>query len=107
MLFRSALRAMAWEGRYLVVGFAAGEIPKIPLNIPLLKSCAIVGVFWGSWAMQFPNENMTNTMQLTQWHTEGKIIPHIYAVYPLDQTPKALEEMMARKVKGKLVVSCH
>ena len=102
-----ALRAMAWEGRYLVVGFAAGEIPKIPLNIPLLKSCAIVGVFWGSWAMQFPNENMTNTMQLTQWHTEGKIIPHIYAVYPLDQTPKALEEMMARKVKGKLVVSCH
>ena len=102
-----ALRAMAWEGRYLVVGFAAGDIPKIPLNIPLLKSCAIVGVFWGSWAMQFPNENIANTMQLMQWHAEGKIIPHIHKVFSLDQTPKALEEMMARKVKGKLVVACH
>ena len=60
-----ALRAMAWEGRFLVVGFAAGDILKIPLNLALLKGCQIVGVFWGSWAMQFPNENMLNTMELT------------------------------------------
>ena len=101
-----AIRAMAWAGRYLVVGFAAGEIPKIPLNLPLLKSCAIVGVFWGSWAMQFPNENISNTLQLVQWQLEGKIKPHIHAVYPLADTATALEEMQARIVKGKLVVQC-
>lgn len=102
-----ALRAMAWAGRYLVVGFAAGEIPKIPLNLPLLKSCSIVGVFWGAWAMQFPAENSSNTLQLVRWQSEGKINPHIHAVYPLADTAAALAEMQARKVKGKLVVRCN
>ena len=101
-----ALRAMAWEGRFLVVGFAAGDIPKIPLNLALLNGCQIGGVFWGSWAMQFPNENMLNTMELIQWHAQGKLKPHIHAVYPLEEAQKAMEEMMQRKVRGKIVIEC-
>lgn len=99
-----ALRAIAWKGRYLVVGFAAGEIPKIPLNLPLLKGCQIVGVFWGSFAVRSPKENMANAIQLIKWYAAGKLKPHIHATYPLEETPKALEEMMARKVRGKVVI---
>lgn len=102
-----ALRAIGWEGRFLVVGFAAGEIPKIPLNLALLKGCQIVGVFWGSWAMQFPNENMQNTMELMQWHSEGKLNPHIHGQYPLAEAHKAMELMMERKVLGKIVINCN
>ena len=101
-----ALRAMAWAGRFLVVGFAAGEIPKIPLNLPLLKSCQIVGVFWGSWALQFPAESMANTLQLIQWHQEGRIEPHIDAIYDLKDTACAMTAMMERKIKGKVVIRC-
>ncbi len=100
----SAIRGMAWEGRYLVVGFAAGDIPKIPLNLPLLKGCDLVGVFWGSFAMKTPKKNMQNTIQLMQWYSEGKLKPHIHNIYPLKGAPKALEEMMQRKVKGKVVI---
>ncbi|WP_411031612.1 NADPH:quinone oxidoreductase family protein [Spongiimicrobium sp. 3-5] len=100
----SALRGMAWGGKYLVVGFAAGEIPKIPLNLPLLKGCAIVGVFWGNFAMKMPKENMQNTKELMQWYAEGKLKPHIYGVYPLKEAPRALEEMMQRKVMGKVII---
>ncbi len=99
-----ALRATAWDGRFLVVGFAAGDIPKIPLNLPLLKGCQIVGVFWGNFAMKFPNENIQNSLQLMQWHGAGKLKPYIHATYSLEDTPKALEEMMNRKVRGKIVV---
>ena len=100
----AALRSMAWEGRFLVVGFAAGEIPKIPLNLTLLKGCSIVGVFWGSFAMKTPKKNMVNTMELMQWYGEGKLKPHIHGIYPLAETSKALEEMMNRQVKGKVVI---
>ena len=101
----AALRAIAWEGRYLVIGFAAGQIPKIPLNLALLKSCQIVGVFWGAFAQKFPGKNMQLMMQLIQWFNTGDIKPHIHATYPLVDAPKALEEMMARKVKGKVVIT--
>ncbi len=100
----AALRSMAWEGRFLVVGFAAGEIPKIPLNLTLLKGCSIVGVFWGSFAMKTPKKNMVNTVELMQWYGEGKLKPHIHGIYPLADTSKALEEMMNRQVKGKVVI---
>lgn len=100
----SALRGIAWEGRFLVVGFAAGEIPKIPLNLPLLKGCQIVGVFWGSFAMKNPSQNMQNSLQLMQWYAEGKVKPHIHKLYSLEDTPIALQEMMDRKVIGKVVV---
>lgn len=102
-----ALRAMAWEGRFLVVGFAAGNIPKIPLNLTLLKGCQIVGVFWGSWASQFPKDNMQNTLELLQWLSEGKLRPHIHKKYPLSKVPEAMEEMMQRKVMGKVIISCQ
>tara|TARA_B100000787_G_scaffold5811_1_gene4351 strand:- start:4860 stop:5837 length:978 start_codon:yes stop_codon:yes gene_type:complete len=99
-----ALRATAWEGRLLVVGFAAGTIPKIPLNLTLLKGCQIMGIFWGSFAMQFPKKNYQNTMELMQWFSQGKLKPHIHQIFPLKETAKALEEMMQRKVKGKIVI---
>ena len=100
----AALRGVARNGRFLVIGFAAGDIPKIPLNLPLLKEAAIVGVFWGAFAMKDPKGNMQNSMQLMKWHTEGKLKPHIHAVYDLADTSKALAEMTNRKVKGKLIV---
>jgi NADPH2:quinone reductase len=99
-----ALRGTAWNGRFLVVGFAAGAIPKVPLNLPLLKGASIVGVFWGGFAMKYPKENMSNTMTLMQWYAEGKLNPHIHKTVPLEDTKEALEEMMNRKVKGKMVV---
>jgi NADPH2:quinone reductase len=100
----AALRSMAWEGRFLVVGFAAGDIPKIPLNLTLLKGCSIVGVFWGSFVLKTPKKNMQNTIELMQWYSEKKLKPHIHGVYPLADTPQALEEMMNRRVKGKIVI---
>ena len=99
-----ALRRMAWNGRYLVVGFAAGNIPKIPLNLPLLKGCQIVGVFWGSFAQRFPGRNLQNTMELIQWFAEGKLKPQIHDTYPLAEAVRALEDILARKVKGKAVI---
>ncbi len=100
-----ALRATARYGRFLVVGFAAGDIPKIPLNLPLLKEAEVVGVFWGSFAMKEPQANMANSMQLMKWHAEGKLKPYIHKTYELQETAVALEEMIQRKVMGKLVVT--
>ncbi|HEX4870341.1 MAG TPA: NADPH:quinone oxidoreductase family protein, partial [Moraxellaceae bacterium] len=99
-----ALRSIAWKGRYLVVGFAAGDIPKIPLNLPLLKGCAILGVFWGDFAAREPQANMANGMQLFQWLMQGELRPHISARYPLEQAAEALRALMERKVTGKVVL---
>lgn len=98
------VRSMAWNGRFLVVGFAAGKIPAIPLNLPLLKGCQIVGVFWGRFAQTFPQQNMANFMQLLQWFQEGKLKPHIYKTYSLDQAAAALKDITDRKVMGKVVL---
>lgn len=99
-----ALRSMAWKGRYLVVGFAAGDIPKIPLNLPLLKGCAILGVFWGDFAAREPQANMANGMQLFQWLLQGELKPHISQRYPLEKAPEALRALMERRVTGKVVL---
>jgi NADPH2:quinone reductase len=99
-----ALRGIAWNGRFLVVGFAAGAIPNIPLNLPLLKGASIVGIFWGGFAMKYPKKNMSNTITLMQWHAEGKLNPYIHKTVSLEDTKDALDEMMNRKVKGKIVV---
>jgi len=99
----AALRATAWEGRFLIVGFPAG-IAKIPMNLPLLKSCQIVGVFWGAYAMQFPNENMMNTITLIEMYRDGKLKPHLQKTYALKNAQQALIDMMERKVMGKIVV---
>lgn len=100
----AALRATAWKGRYLVIGFAAGDIPRIPLNLPLLKGCAIVGVFWGAFAERNPQANMANFMQMLQWFQAGKLKPHLHGKYSLDRAAEALHEMLDRKVMGKLVL---
>lgn len=99
-----ALRSMAWCGRYLVVGFAAGDIPKIPLNLPLLKGCAVLGVFWGDFARRQPKDNMANMMQLFGWLMQGRLKPHISAEYPLEQAAQALNDLMQRKATGKVVL---
>lgn len=100
-----ALRTMARKGRYLVVGFAAGEIPKIPLNLVLLKECAIVGVFWGTFTQKEPKQNYQNVTQMVEWFNEGKLKPHIHGTYPLENAVQALEDIAARKVKGKAVIT--
>jgi NADPH:quinone reductase len=100
-----SIRLMAWRGRYLVVGFAAGEIPKIPLNLALLKGCAIVGVFWGSFTEKEAQKSMQNMMDLAKFHAEGKINPHIYKKYSLHDAPQALFDLMNRKVIGKAIIS--
>jgi NADPH2:quinone reductase len=100
----TALRAIAWEGRYLVVGFTAGEIPRIPLNLTLLKGCSIVGVFWGSFAARDPQRNRDNLQELLGWWREGKLKPHIFARYPLDRAADALYDIINRKATGKIVL---
>jgi NADPH2:quinone reductase len=99
-----ALRSIAWKGRFLVVGFAAGEIPKIPLNLALLKGCEIVGVFWGSFTEREPEAHRANTEQLLRWCAEGKLSSHVHATYPLAEGPAALKAIAARKVMGKVIL---
>lgn len=100
-----ALRSIAWRGRYLVVGFANGEIPKIPLNLALLKGCAIVGVFWGDFGRREPMNLMMDLRTLIGWFNEKKIRPHIAATYPLARGGEAIRALMDRKVSGKVVVT--
>jgi NADPH2:quinone reductase len=99
-----ALRSLAWEGRHLVVGFAAGEIPKLPLNLVLLKGCAVLGVFWGSWVRQETKEYKAAIETLARWCAEGKLSCHVQKIYPLAQTAAALKALANREVMGKLVV---
>jgi len=98
-----ALRSIGWEGRYLVVGFPAG-IPKLPLNLTLLKSCDVCGVFWGAFAMRDPKANAAHVEQLFKWWDEGKIAPRISATYPLERTGEAINSIAQRRAIGKLVV---
>ncbi len=100
-----ALRDMAWKGRFLVVGFAAGDIPKVPLNLPLLKGCSIVGVFWGAFTRAEPENNRRNNEELMQLYIAGKIKPHIHATYPLERAAEALNEVLDKRVSGKVVLT--
>jgi NADPH2:quinone reductase len=99
-----AFRSIAWRGRYLVVGFANGEIPKLPLNLTLLKGASLVGVFWGDFARREPKASAAAMRELMGWMAEGKIKPHISGRYALAQTAQALNDMAARKVTGKVVI---
>jgi NADPH2:quinone reductase len=100
-----AFRSIAWRGRLLVVGFAAGEIPKLPLNLALLKGAAVVGVFWGDFARREPARFAESVRQLAQWYREGKLRPHVSETLPLEKAAEALKLMAARKVKGKVVLT--
>lgn len=99
-----AFRSIAWRGRYLVVGFANGEIPKLPLNLMLLKGASLVGVFWGEFVKREPKANLAGMRQLLGWLAEGKIRPRISGRYSLEDTAQALNDMAARKVTGKVVI---
>jgi NADPH2:quinone reductase len=100
-----ALRSLAWRGRLLVVGFAAGEIPKIPLNLTLLKGCSIVGVFWGEFTRREPQRFTESMQQLGRWYADGKLKPHVSQTYPLERAADALTAMANRQVKGKVVLT--
>ncbi len=100
-----ALRSLAWEGRFLVVGFAAGDIPKLPLNLVLLKSCDVRGVFVGPWSKRQPAEYRANTADLVRWCAEGKLSAHVHARYPLGDVARAMKEIADRKAMGKVVLT--
>ncbi|MBU1374662.1 MAG: NADPH:quinone oxidoreductase family protein [Alphaproteobacteria bacterium] len=100
-----ALRSIAWEGKYLVVGFAAGEIPKIPLNLALLKGCEIVGVFWGAWVAKNPKRHQESVAELMQMYADGKIKPHVSETFALADAAKAIAHLASRKAMGKVVVT--
>jgi NADPH:quinone reductase len=99
-----ALRGLAWEGRHLVIGFAAGDIPRIPLNLSLLKGSSIVGVFWGSFISRDPQRNQEHLHELMTWFLQGKLHPRISATYPLERAADALNDLLTRKITGKAVL---
>ena len=101
----ASLRAMAWKGRFLVVGFASGEIPKIPLNLALLKGCAIVGVYWGEFVKREPQAHLNNMAQLFDWTSRGLLSAHVHAVYPMAEIAKALDDLKSRRAQGKVLLS--
>ena len=100
----AAIRSIAWGGRFLVVGFAAGQIPKIPLNLMLLKNCAVVGVFWGEMATRHPETQRANMVEILAWIAAGRLKPHIHATYPLAETGAAIASLEQRTVTGKVVI---
>lgn len=100
-----ALRSIAWEGRYLVIGFAAGDIPKIPLNLALLKGCDIVGVFWGTWTTKNPELFAKSVEELLELYAQGKVKPHVSERFPLSKGADAIAHLGSRKAMGKVVVT--
>lgn len=103
-LAEDCIRGMAWNGRYLVTGFASGSIPSIALNLALLKGCSIMGVFWGRFSKEEAARNMGNIHTLLRWYLDGKIKPHIYKEYDLEHSPEAIRALINREVKGKALI---
>ena len=100
----AALRSLGWEGRLLVIGFASGPIPRIPLNLPLLKSCDIRGVFWGGFAKAFPDKSYRNMERIVQWAAEGKLSSHVHATFPLEKAADAMAVLSSRQAMGKVIL---
>lgn len=100
-----AFRAIAWDGRFLVIGFASGPIPKIPLNLCLLKGASLMGVFWGTWAAKFPAHSHQNFQELIQMIDSGKFSPQVTEVYPLDDYKAAFASIAERRARGKVILS--
>jgi NADPH2:quinone reductase len=99
-----ALRATAWNGRFLVIGFTAGEIPKIPTNLTLLKGCSVIGVFWGMFMARHPDVGRAQLEEIMAWAADGSLKLHVHATYPLERALEALVDMDKRRVQGKAVV---
>ncbi len=106
-LTEAAVRGLAWGGRLLVVGFAAGDIPKLPLNLLLLREGEAKGVFWGTWTQRDPAAHARAVARLFGWVQEGKLRPHVSGAYPLERTGEALAEVMGRRVQGKVVLTAN
>lgn len=104
-LAEPAVRSLAPGGRFLVIGFAAGEIPKIPLNLLLIKRSSLVGVFFGNWVLANEPKAKVNIQELLDWYAAGKIKPHISKVFPMEQAIDAINHVVSRKVEGKVVVT--
>jgi NADPH2:quinone reductase len=100
----AALRSTAWAGRFLVIGFATGEIPKIPLNLALLNERSILGVYWGDWSRRDPRQSAAELARIAGWLTDGRLAPVISARLGLADVPKALDDLLQRRVHGKLLV---
>ena len=100
-----AFRSIGWRGRHLVIGFAAGEIPAIPLNLPLLKGASLIGVFWGDYARREPAHWSQDFKEIILWIQDGRLTPFISKAYSLDETSQALIDMAARRVTGKIVIT--
>jgi len=100
----AALRSIAWGGRLLVIGFAAGTIPKIPLNLYLLKNASAIGVFWGEMIMREPAQHRANMIEVLDWCAQGRLNPHVHAIYPLARIGEAITALDKRQVTGKLIV---
>jgi NADPH2:quinone reductase len=100
-----AFRSIAWRGRHLVIGFAAGDIPKLPLNLTLLKGASVVGVFWGDFTRREPLAFAESARQLARWYREGKLKPHVSATFPLADAAEAMNLLASRKAKGKVVIA--
>jgi NADPH2:quinone reductase len=103
-LFDAAMRAINWNGRLLVVGFASGRIPELPVNLALLKGASVVGVFWGSFAQRQPQDNLANFQQLFAWYAEGKLKPLVSQTFPLERAADAINALANRTAVGKVVV---
>jgi NADPH2:quinone reductase len=103
-LTEAALRSLAWKGRLLVIGFASGEIPRPPLNIPLLKGCDIRGVYWGEFTAREPEANRENLAQLMDWAESGVLSVYVHATYPLEDYRKAFDAIAKRQVLGKTLL---
>ena len=101
----TCFRSLAWNGRLLVVGFAAGKIPRLPLNLALLKSASAVGVFWGDFVEKFPEDSRANLARLQQWCEQGLIRPHVDRVYPFEEAPAALNYLAARRAMGRVCLA--
>jgi NADPH:quinone reductase len=104
VLFEPALRSMGWEGRYLVIGFASGTIPQLPVNLTLVKNCAVLGVYWGAYSTNNPKVLNDSLRTLLGWYAEGRLKPHISHTFPLERGAEALWTLMRRQAMGKVVV---
>jgi len=102
--FDACSRAMAWNGRLLVIGFASGTIPKLPINLTLVKGYSLVGVFWGTFTMKEPQAFMANMQELVKWYIEGKVKVHVDEVFALENAADALKKVLGRKAKGKVIL---
>lgn len=102
-----AFRSIGWNGRYLVIGFAGGKIPSLPLNLPLIKGASIVGVFWGAFTTHEPEAHQANMQELMLWYREGRLKPHVSRRFTLDEGPQAIRWMMERKAQGKIVLTVN